>query len=206
VYRKDVWTMSTVVDELLEGMEVFDVDGTKVGKVVQFDKVLGYFETLGTFAGPRYVPFFAIERIAKSGIYLNVMKSVVSHVYNHMPGVRPNVTADGRLTGDGTVASGYTGQAVPLDAQALWAVREEIYIGATVLDVDDKNLGTIQAYDGDTGYMRIEKDGFTVKDMFLPVTSVSFLDEQGIHLAEAKDTLMSRYRKMPEVARGFYGP
>ena len=197
--------MSTsLIDQLLEGTEVFDVDGTKVGKVVQVDEVLGYFETLGTFEGPRYVPVWAIERIDPAGIHLNVMKSVVSHVYNHMPGVTPELTPDGKLIG-GTVASGYTGRAVPLDAEALRVAREEIYIGATVLDADDKNLGTLQAYDGDTGYMRIEKDGFTVKDMFLPVTSVSFLDDQGIHLSEAKDTLWTRYCRMPEVARGFYG-
>jgi len=196
--------MGTAADQLLEGMEVFDVDGTKVGKVVQYDPILGYFETLGTFSGPRYIPFFAIERIGRSGIYLNVMKSVVSDVYNHMPGVRLDLTPGGRPTGGGTVASGYTGQAVPLDAEALRAVREDIYIGATVLDVDGKNLGTIQAYDDNTGYMRIEKDGFTVKNIFLPVTSVSFVDEQGLHLSEAKDTLVNRYSRVPEVAREFY--
>jgi len=33
--------MGTAADQLLEGMEVFDVDGTKVGKVVQYDPILG---------------------------------------------------------------------------------------------------------------------------------------------------------------------
>lgn len=198
--------MGAPMDQLLEGMEVFDLDGTKVGKVTRYDKVLGYFETLGTFSGPRYIPFYAIERVGPAGIYLNVMKSVVSHVYNHMPGVRPELTPGGRLSGGGTVASGYTGQAVPLDAEALREVRKDVYVGATVLDADDKNLGTVQAYDGDTGYMRVEKDGFTIKKAFLPVTVVSFIDEEGIHLSEAKETLLSRYARMPEVARSFFGP
>ncbi|HLK89049.1 MAG TPA: hypothetical protein VKZ18_04090 [Polyangia bacterium] len=188
----------------LEGMEVFDVDGTKVGKVVRVDKVLGYFETLGAFTGPRYIPFFAIERIDPPGIRLNVMKSVVTQVYDHTPGARPDLTPDGKLTG-GTVASGYTGRAVPLDADALRAAREDLFVGATVLDADGKNLGTIQAFDGRTGYMRIEKDGFTVKDLFLPVTSVSFVDDRGIHLSESKEILRSRYCRMPGVAHGFYG-
>jgi hypothetical protein len=104
------------------------------------------------------------------------------------------------------VPSGYTGRAVPLDADALRAAREDVFMGATVLDVDGKNLGTIQAFDADTGYMRIEKDGFTVKDVFLPVTSVAFVDERGIHLSEAKETIWDRYRRRPDVARGFYGP
>ena len=75
----------------LEGMEVFDVDGTKVGKVLRADKVLGYFETQGAFTGPRYIPFFAIARVEPSGIRLTVIKSVVSHVYNHPPAVRPDL-------------------------------------------------------------------------------------------------------------------
>jgi hypothetical protein len=197
--------MSVVFNQPLDGMEVFDVDGTKVGKVVQVDDGLGYFETHGTFEGPRYIPFFAVERVDQSGVHLNVMKSVVTHVYNHTPGVRPELTADGKLTGRGTVASGYTGRAVPLDADALRAVRGELFIGATVLDVDDKNLGSIREFDADTGYMRVEKDGFVVKDMFLPVTSVSFVDDQGIHLCEARDTIADRYRRRPDIARGFYG-
>ena len=157
--------MSTLSDQVRDGTEVLDVDDRKVGKVVQFDEVLGYFETLGMFEGPRYVPIWAIERIDGSGIHLNVMKSVVSHVYNHMPGVRPELTPDGKLIG-GTVESGYSGRAVPLDAEGLRVAGEGIYTGATVLDADDKNLGTLQAYDGNTGYMRIEKDGFTARNSF----------------------------------------
>jgi hypothetical protein len=198
--------MSDLADQVRAGTEVFDVDGTKVGKIQKVDKVLGYFETIGAFTGPRYIPFYAIERIEPSGIRLNVMKSVVSHVYNHTPGVRPDLTPGGKLTGSGTVASGYTGRAVPLDADALREAREDVFIGVTVLDADDKNLGTIQAFDAETGYLRIEKDGFTVKDVFLPVTSVAFVDDRGVHLSEAKETLWNRYCRVPGVAHGFYGP
>ena len=56
---------------------------------------------------------------------------------------------------------------------------KRIDIGTTVLDSEFKNLGTVEAYDSDTGYMRIEKDGLTIKDIFLPVTSVSYLDDSG---------------------------
>ena len=40
----------------------------------------------------------------------------------------------------------------------------------------------------------------------IQVGAVSFVDERGIHLSESKQTLWDRYRRMPEVARGFYGP
>jgi hypothetical protein len=200
--------MSAPFDELIEGLEVFALDGLKVGKVNRIDKVLGYFETVGMFSDPRYIPFFAIERIepsGPSGVWLNVPKSVVSHVYDHTPQAKPDFAPSGKLAG-GTVASGYTGRAIPLDADALQEVRNDVFLGATVFDVDEKNLGSIQDFDADTGYMRIEKDGFSVNEIFLPVTAVSFVDDREIHLSESKETLWDRYRRMPEVARGFYGP
>jgi hypothetical protein len=196
--------MSSANDQLFDGMDVFDVDGLKIGTVARYDTTLGYFETLGAFSGPRYIPFWAIERIGPAGAYLNVMKSVVSDVYKHMPSIKPELDDSGRPTGTGTVRSGYTGRSVPLDAAALGMVRERIDIGTPVLDADDKNLGTIQAYDRDTGYMRIEKEGITVKDIFLPATAVSFMDDRGIHLSEAKETIMNRFSRLPEIARAFF--
>jgi len=196
--------MGAFMDQLLEGMDVYDVDGLKVGTVVRYDEKLGYVETVGTFSGSRFIPFLAFESIGPAGAYLNVTKEVVSDIYNHMPSVTPDLTPGGRLAGGATAVSGRTGRTVPLDADELRILKDQIHIGTTVLDVDDRNLGTLQAYDGASGYMRIEKDGFTVKDIFLPVTSVSFLDDEGIHLCEAKDTIMSRFRKVPEVARDFY--
>ena len=70
----------------------------------------------------------------------------------------------------------------------------------------DKNLGTVDQYDGDSGYMRIEKDGFTIKNVFLPVTTISYLDDEGIHLSENKDTIMHRFNRLPDVAASFFGP
>ncbi len=191
-------------DQLLDGMDVYDVEGAKIGQVVRYNKNLGYFETMGTFSGPRYIPFWAIERIGPAGTYLNVTRSVVSEVYNHMPAVEPDVTPSGKLTGGGKVQSGRTGKMVPLDADGLKLVKEQIHAGTPVLDAELKNLGTVEAYDDDSGYMRIEKEGITIKDIFLPVTSVSYLDDEGIHLAETKDTIMHRFNRLPEVARTYF--
>jgi hypothetical protein len=86
----------------------------------------------------------------------------------------------------------------------LRVVRENIHEGTPVIDSEGKKLGTVQAYDGSTGYMRIEKGGIFLKDIFLPVTTVSFLDDRGIHLSEPKDTIMNRFARIPEVARSFF--
>jgi hypothetical protein len=189
--------------QILDGMDVYDVDGAKVGEVVRYNKNLGYFETMGTFSGPRYIPFWAIEVVGPSGIHLNVAKSVVTDVYSRMPSVTPDLTAEGRLEG-GQIQSGRTGEMVALDADGLKVVMEQIHEGTPVLDVDSKNLGTIEAYDDESGYMRIEKEGLTVKDIFLPVTAVSYLDEEGIHLSESKATLLNRFKRVPEIAREFF--
>jgi hypothetical protein len=121
-----------------------------------------------------------------------------------MPTVTPRVTAQGKLTGGGTVKSGYSGEAVPLDAAGVRFVRENIHEGTAVFDSDEKELGTVQAYDGSTGYMRIQKGLLFPKDIFLPVTTVSFLDDRGIHLAEQTQTIMNRFARVPEVARSFF--
>lgn len=198
--------MSSPQDQLFDGMDIYDVDGTKIGTVTRYDAAVGYFETIGTFSGPRYVPFAAIERIGPTGAWLNVTKSFVSTAYKNMPPVTPDVTAQGKLTGSATVESGYSGETVPLDAAALSVVRENIQEGTPVFDSDEKELGTVQAYDGSTGYMRIEKGVFFTKDIFLPVTTVSFLDDRGIHLAEQKDTIVNRFSRVPEIARSFFAP
>jgi hypothetical protein len=121
-----------------------------------------------------------------------------------MPPVTP-ITAHGKLTGGGTVESGSTGKVVPLDAAGVRFVRENIHEGTSVFDSDEKDLGTVQAYDGSTGYMRIQKGLLFPKDIFLPVTTVSFLDDRGIHLAEQKEAIMNRFARVPGVARSFFG-
>jgi hypothetical protein len=196
--------MNSLENQIFDGMDVYDMDGTKIGTVTRYDSAIGYFEAVGTFTEARYIPFAAIERVGPSGCWLNVTKSFVSNIYKGMPPVTPEFSAKGKLTGRGTVESGYTGEAVPLDAAGVSVVRENIHEGTHVFDADEKDLGTVQAYDGSTGYMRIEKGIFFPKDIFLPVTTVSFLDDRGIHLAEQKETIMNRFAKVPEVARSFF--
>jgi hypothetical protein len=198
--------MSEVSDQLREGMDVYDVEAVKVGRVLRFDEALGYFETLGLFSGPRYIPFWAIESFGKDRVRLNVTKATVTEVYNHMPAVTPTLTKEGKLTGTGTVQSGNTGRTVPLDADAIREIRERIHPGTAVLDAEDEKLGRIEAYDPESGYMRIEKEGPIAKEVFLPVTSVAFVDDEGIHLSLAKETILMRFVRVPDVARAYFVP
>jgi hypothetical protein len=190
--------------QILDGMDVYDWDGEKIGKVTRYDKQLGYLQTEGTFSGARYIPFSAIERLTPTGAYVNVSSETVTELYKRMPAVTPDRDASGKLTGSGKVASGYTGRLVPLDAEGVRLVREKIKAGSKVLDAEGKKLGAVQMYDTESGYMRITKGELFPKDIFLPVTAVSYLDDAGIHLAETKESVVDHFVRMPEIAREFF--
>ena len=191
-------------DQLVEGMKVHDVEGKHIGKVVRFDDTLGYFESQGEFSGPRYIPFWAIDHYAENGVYLNVERSVVTEVYSRLPQVRPDVTPEGTLAGGAEIQSGLTGKMVPLDAQGVREVKERVHTGIQVRDADDEKIGRVEAYDASSGYMRIAKDDAQTDDLFVPVTSVSYLDDRGVHLSEYRRTIESRFNHVPDVARAFF--
>jgi hypothetical protein len=68
-----------------------------------------------------------------------------------------------------------------------------------VFDDADEEVGAIDGYDRTTGYMRIEEGILAPKPVFLPATTVSFLDDRGIHLSIAKDAIAERYTRVPQV-------
>src|SRR5208283_1554259 len=139
--------MGQAQNQIFDGMDVFDWEGVKIGKVAGYEKTLGYFQTEGSFTGSRYIPLSAVESIGPAGAYLNVPAATVKELYHHMPKVRPDVSPGGQLTGGGKVASGYTGRPVPLDAAGIALVREKITKGSKVFDAEGKKLGAVQLYD-----------------------------------------------------------
>jgi hypothetical protein len=185
---------------LYDGMDVHDVEERKIGRVLRHDEALEYFEVASASSEPRYVPFSAIERIDSIGAHLNVPKDVVSSTYRRMPRATPDIE-EGRLTGRGTAQSGGQGGRVPLDAEEIKLLRTRIHIGTHVFDYDDRKVGSVQAYDPETGYMRIEKGLLISRNIYLPVTAVSYLDDRGIHLWIAKAEVGRRFLTLPDVAR-----
>jgi hypothetical protein len=196
--------VAKVGDQIFDGMEVFDIDGLGVGRVTAYDARLGYFKCVGGFSDPRYVPFLAVERIEPTRAWLNVSKDIVAAVYKRSPEIAPSCDDRGRLTGGATTVSGWDRKRIPLDARELESVRAAIHEGTPVFDVAGKKLGDIAAYDRDTGYVRIHSGTFVTKEVFLPATTISFVDDEGIHLAEDKDTLLHRYTTIPAIAAGHF--
>ena len=189
--------------QLYDGMNVYDSEERQIGRVLRHDEALGYFEVESASSGPRYIPFSAIERVDSIGAHLNVPKDVVLNTYRRMPRVTPEIE-EGKLTGRGTVQSGGHGGRVPLDAEEISLLRDKIHVGTDVFDYDDRKVGSVQAYDPETGYMRIEEGRMAPRNIYLPVTSVSYLDDRGIHLWVAKAEIGRRFTLVPEVARDHF--
>jgi hypothetical protein len=93
---------------------------------------------------------------------------------------------------------------VPLDAEALSLLRHNIHLGTDVFDYDDLKVGSVEAYDPETGYMRIEKGRLAPKNIYLPVTAVSYLDDRGIHLWIPQAEIGRRFSTLPDVARDHF--
>jgi hypothetical protein len=194
------------VDQFLAGMEVRDVNDDPVGKLVRYDSAIGYFETDGSlFSGARYIPYYAVEGVGPTAVRLNVDKDFVRDAYSHMPKIRPELDEKGRFTGSATVESGYGGgKRIPLDAEATAALRDQIHVGSSVFDDADKKLGDVEDYDPDTGYMHIKAGVLAPKEVFLPATTVAFVDERGVHLSLTKQAITDRFTRVPAIAREFF--
>lgn len=158
--------------QFFAGMEIVDVGGAKIGSLIRYDERLGYLETQGAFPGPRYIPFHAIESVKPAAVRLNVTRDVVSATYRRMP-----------------------------DPRQLRELRDGISEGTPVLDQLDQNVGTVEAYDRDTGYMRIDDGLVAPAPLFLPATAIGFVDDRGIHLNVDKDAIVVQFTRVPEVAR-----
>lgn len=196
--------MATDNAQFFAGMHVDDSDGYRVAQLVRYDERLGYLETRGTFSGARYIPFSAIQSISPDRIQLNVTKDVISVMYKRMPAATPEL-AGGKPTGGATVESGYDrNRRLPLDAQELRMLRDQIHEGSVVFDEFDERVGFVEAYDRKTGYMRLDAGKLVPKPVFLPATAVSYLDDLGIHLSVGRDAIASLYTVMPDVAKEFF--
>jgi hypothetical protein len=73
--------------QLTYNMAVYDVDGNKIGRVIQYDLNAGYFQTEKgvLFMRDRYIPFSAIAYIDTSGVHLSVNKDYVKDMYEAPP-------------------------------------------------------------------------------------------------------------------------
>jgi uncharacterized protein (TIGR02271 family) len=104
------------MNQIADGMTVYDAGGERVGKVRQYDAQNGYLEVEKgwLFHKDFYVPMNVVTRTDENGVYLNVYKDDLSAgAYDQPPtGAGYTTTSttatDYAATGANTVASDYT--------------------------------------------------------------------------------------------------
>jgi hypothetical protein len=186
--------------QIANGMDVYDVDGDKIGAVLEVDRTNGWFQTEKGIFFPRdrYIPFSAIDRIGPSGIYLTVTKDYVKDMYDQPPMVDVDVVAgpDGGAA-VGTVHSGYDGSRVVVDSETISQVIKGLDNGLKVYDVYGTKVGRVYQYVPGSAWIVVEKGAFSSSDLYIPVTAINYLDGDGVHLRVSKDVLKDAFVVMP---------
>jgi hypothetical protein len=186
--------------QIANGMEVYDVNGDKIGAVLQVDRTNGWLQTEKGIFFPRerYIPFSAIDRIGPSGIYLTVTKDYVKDMYDQPPMVDVDLVAgpDGAAA-VGTVRSGYDGNRVVVDSTTISQAIARLDNGLKVYDSNGAKVGRVYQYVPGSEWIVVEKGAFSSSDLYIPVTAIDYLDGDGIYLRVPKDVLQDAFVVMP---------
>jgi hypothetical protein len=141
----------------------------------------------------------AIDYLDGDGVYLRVTKDVLKDAFVVKPA---NVTVDVVAAPAGavaveTVAGGSDGSRVVVDTSTIGVVVERLGKGPKVYDLDGKEIGRVYQYDPAGGWMVVQKGHLFPKDLFIPVTTVAYLDNDGIHLRVTKEVLKDAFVVQP---------
>jgi len=195
-----VSTGENLASQVAKGLAVYDSDGDRIGTVQQYDLTRGWFQTEkgGLFPKDRYIPFSAIAYIDGSGAHLAVSRDYVKEMYDRPPMVDVDVVAGpAGAAAVGTVASGYDAGRVVVDSATISQAVERMKQGPKVYDANGEHIGGVNRYDPSTGWMVVEKGKLFPKDLFIPVTTVEYLDGDGVHLRVTKEVLTHAFVLQP---------
>jgi hypothetical protein len=186
--------------QIANGMAVYDVDGNKIGAVLQVDLTNGWFQSeKGVFfPRDRYIPFSAIDRVGPSGIYLTVTKDYVKDMYDQPPMVDVDVVAGPNgAAALGTVRSGYDGSRVLVNSTTLSQAIARLDNGLKVYDANGAKVGRVYQYVPGSAWIVVEKGAFSTSDLYIPVTAIDYLDGDGVFLRVPKDVLKDAFAVRP---------
>jgi len=188
-------TISEVLDRLENGLKVFDSNGDKVGRVYQYVPGSEWIVVeKGAFSSDLYVPVTAINFLDGEGVHLRVTKDVLKDAFV----LRPYDVAAGKAgaVAVGTVSS-RTDDSVVVDSMTISLAMDRMGTGPKVFDAKGEKIGRVYQYDPSTGWIVVEKGTFFPEDLFIPVTAVKYLDNEGAHLRVGKDVLKDAFVVKP---------
>ncbi|MBV9282622.1 MAG: hypothetical protein JOZ41_21300 [Chloroflexi bacterium] len=183
------------------GLDVFDIDGGRVGAVDAFDRVTGYMMVRTNPLSSRllYVPFSIITHIDPREVFVSKSGDELHREYASPP-PRDTVliretdpdTGEDDSRAITTEPSGYDGSPVVVDRARIDQLRERIATGDDVYTSEGAGLGRVTRYDPATGWMLVERSSLSGKhDLMVPVTVVADVDsdEHAVSLAVSQADL-----------------
>ena len=179
-------------------LQVYDLDGTKVGTIVQYDTDAGWMMVQqGVFTEKDlYIPFSTITSIDPREVYVSQPKDVLKRDYSSPPArttvveetAEPGVVETTALTME---PSGYDGAPLVVERTHVDDLKGQIATNMRVYTASGDEIGKIKRYDAVTGWMLVEKGLLTRRDLYVPVTVVETVDraENAVYLTFSKDDL-----------------
>jgi hypothetical protein len=181
--NKQGMILEDVARQMATDLEVYDVDGHKVGRVVQYDTAAGWMRVEHGMFNEKdiYIPFNIITNIDRREAYVAAPMAVLQRDYSSPP-ARTTVaeTADDLGVVE-TIAvtaepSGYDGAPVVVERTRVDDFRRKITPHMHVYAATGEEIGRVKHYDPVSGWMLVEKGVFTQRDLYVPVTVVDAVD------------------------------
>ena len=169
------------------GLQVYDLQGKKVGTVDQYDSSSGYMTVLpNAFSRDMlYVPFNAITHIDPREAFVSKTRDDLRRENSSPP--RRHTVVEVRVdpdTGeDDSVAitsqpNGYDGSSVVVDEAAIGELAHHIAPGFHVYTSELKVIGTVKEFDRETGQILIDTGLLAKHDFSIPLAVVDLVDRE----------------------------
>jgi hypothetical protein len=183
--NKQGMILEDVARQMTTNLDVYDVDGHKVGKVVQYDTAAGWMMVEHGMFNEKdlYIPFSVITNIDQREVYVSATKDVLQRDYSSPPARTTVVETEDDLGVVETTAvtaepSGYDGAPVMVERTRVDDFRRKITPHMHVYAATGEEIGQVKRYDPVTGWMLVEKGVFTRRDLYVPVTVVDAVDPE----------------------------
>jgi hypothetical protein len=76
-------------------------------------------------------------------------------------------------------------------------IREYMDYGLDVYDVESKKVGQVDVYDRAAGYITVQSNPFSDRDLYIPFSAITHIDPRDLFVSETKEELHRKYRNPP---------
>ncbi|MDB5056803.1 MAG: hypothetical protein JWO59_275, partial [Chloroflexi bacterium] len=194
-------TISQAIDRLANGLKVYDSNGETVGRVYQYVPGSNWIAVeKGAFSpNDLFIPVTAVEYVDYDGAHLRVSKDVLQNAFVVKPIMvdAAVVTGPGDVVAVDTASSGIDAGRLLVDSTTINLAIAHLGKGPKVYDSVGEMVGRVYRYDPAGGWIDVEKGEISPKDLFVPVSTVEYLDKDGAHLRVTKDVLKDAFTVQP---------